>query len=133
MAFHGVPADNLEVNHINGIKTDNRPENLEWVTRLENIMHSIHVLGKKPGRIKINKPESKSEIIFEGYPFSNEEIKAKALHSRRVNYDALCIRELEEYNKGGQTQSQMAEERGVTRRTMCERLRQGRKVMSSHE
>ena len=39
MAFVDGYSEGLTVNHINGNKLDNRPENLEWITRADNTKH----------------------------------------------------------------------------------------------
>ena len=62
-AFVDGYAPGLDVNHINGIKTDNRAENLEWCSRSRNIRHSFELglstphrsddAGAKPIRVRI--------------------------------------------------------------------------------
>lgn len=87
-----INSENLEVNHINGIKTDNSSVNLEWVTRQENIKHCV---------------ENNLQIPFKGEQVGTHKLK---------EWQVLDIRA--KYNTGFYKQAELAREYKVAKSTI---------------
>jgi len=93
--FLGERAE-LCVNHINGVKTDNKIHNLEYVTKADNIRHAYRI-GLMP---KKNKPDP---LYTKKYYLKNKsKILERVTKYRLVNRDIINKKKLIAYykNKG---------------------------------
>lgn len=91
-AFIPNPLNKPYVNHVNGIKTDNRAENLEWCTQAENTRHAVQMHltphGDKNGNAKLS--NAQAELIRSIYVPYSKQFGVNAL-ARRFNVSRKTI------------------------------------------
>lgn len=108
IALTWVPgfAEGLWIDHLNGVRTDNRPDNLEWVTPSENARRP-YALGrrKSPTLGKFSGEHNTSKAVIATNMLTGIEREfASAMDAVREGFDSSsisrCCRNIYHYHKG---------------------------------
>jgi hypothetical protein len=105
LAFNGPRPDGMHVDHIDGNKANNRPENLQWVSPAENNRRA-RALGLNKSRPAVLRGEAKPNCLISDH----------------------LLREARARRAAGETLRSLAAEYGLKKPTLCKAIKHGRAV-----